>query len=186
MKNIKDFLVPTVVLFAICLVASLLLAVTNNVTAPKIEENAVIAQQEAMKAVMPGAASFDKEIENEFGTCAGAFDKDGNVIGYAVTSIGKGGYGGEIKLMVGIGTDGKVKATSVLEESETASIGGKLKTNGFLEKFIGLSGSAALTKNGGTVDAVSGATKTSTGMTDAVNNALQCCAQINKGVSANG
>ena len=38
MKNFKEFAIPTVALFLICLVATTLLAVTNNVTAPKIAE----------------------------------------------------------------------------------------------------------------------------------------------------
>ena len=42
MKNTwNDFVKPIVVLGVICLVTSLLLAVTNNVTAPIIAENAV-------------------------------------------------------------------------------------------------------------------------------------------------
>ena len=41
MKNTwNDFVKPIVVLGVICLVTSLLLAVTNNVTAPIIAENA--------------------------------------------------------------------------------------------------------------------------------------------------
>ena len=38
MKNFKEFAIPTVALFLICLVATTLLAVTNKVTAPKIAE----------------------------------------------------------------------------------------------------------------------------------------------------
>lgn len=187
MKIFKDFFVPTITLFLICLVAALLLGLTNDVTAPKIEENNIIAKQEAMKAVMPDAASFSEETENEYGTCAPALDESGNVIGYAVTAIGTGGYGGEIKLMVGITADGAVSGISFLEESETASIGGKLKKNeSFLSQFTGLKGGAALTKNGGTVNAVTGATKTSTGVTNAVNNALLCCADQIEEVSTNG
>ena len=185
MKVIKEFIVPTVILFAICFVAALLLGLTNDVTAPKIAENAAKAQQEAMAFVLPDAAEFDEEAaENE----------NGIVIGYAVTATGKGGYDGDITLMVGITADGAVNelpdgspAISFLEESETPSVGGKLKKKAdFLVQFAGLTGSAALTKNGGTVDAVTGATKTSTGITDAVNNALLCYSKINKEVSANG
>ena len=195
MKVIKEFIVPTVILFAICFVAALLLGLTNDVTAPKIAENAAKAQQEAMAFVLPDAAEFDEEAaENENGIYYTAYDKDGNVIGYAVTATGKGGYDGDITLMVGITADGAVNelpdgspAISFLEESETPSVGGKLKKKAdFLVQFAGLTGSAALTKNGGTVDAVTGATKTSTGITDAVKNALLCYSKINKEVSANG
>ena len=45
MKKIKEYAAPTVVLLIICVVAALLLAVTNDVTAPKIAE--VNAENEA-------------------------------------------------------------------------------------------------------------------------------------------
>ena len=193
MSKIKEFVIPTITLFAICLVASVLLGLTNKVTAPRIEQIAYETQQNAMKEVMPDASSFDegKELTLENGITVeycNALASDGSVIGYAVTSTGKGGYGGDIKLMVGVDKEGKVTKVSVLEQEETASIGGKLMSQeSFLNRFTGISGSAALTKNGGSVDAVSGATKTSTGLTDAVNNALLCLQALNKGeVSANG
>ena len=41
MKTLKEFLVPTLTLFIICLVATALLGLTNNVTAPIIEQLAI-------------------------------------------------------------------------------------------------------------------------------------------------
>ncbi|MBR0112428.1 MAG: RnfABCDGE type electron transport complex subunit G [Clostridia bacterium] len=179
MKNIKEFLVPTLVLFLICLIAAALLGVTNDVTAPVIEANAAKASAAAMKEVLPDADKFGDTAENEFGVYAPAYGKDGEIAGYAVTAEGKGGYNGTVKLMVGIDSEGKVKNISFLEIDETPSIGGKIpKNESFLSQFTGLFGSAALTKNGGTVDAVSGATKTSTAVTDAVNNALLCYEEV--------
>ena len=61
MKVIKEFIVPTVILFAICFVAALLLGLTNDVTAPKIAENAAKAQQEAMAFVLPMRQSLMKK-----------------------------------------------------------------------------------------------------------------------------
>lgn len=189
MKNIKEFVVPTVTLFVICLVAALLLAFTNQVTAPKIEALAAETQQKAMQQVMPNAVKFGESAEDAATGCtySEAYAADGSVVGYAVTAVGKGGYGGEIKLMVGVTPDGSVADISFLEMNETASIGMKLKDDeNFLNQLIGLTGSAALTKNGGTVDAVTGATKTSAGITDAVNNALLCYNALKGEVSNNG
>lgn len=184
MKGIKQYLVPTLVLFLICLVAAALLGVTNDITAPVIKANAEAAEQAAMKNVLPDADKFGEAKSNDYGTYSPAYDGSGNVIGYAVTAEGKGGYDGTITLMVGIDAQGKVVDIHFLEMSETPSIGGKIpKNTSFLDQFKGLFGSAALTKNGGTVNAVSGATKTSTGVTDAVNNALLC---VKEEVRANG
>ena len=38
--NAKDILLPTLALFLICLIATVLLALTNEATAAKIDENA--------------------------------------------------------------------------------------------------------------------------------------------------
>ncbi len=179
MKKIKEYLVPTLVLFIICLVAAALLGITNDVTAPVIEANAELARQNAMKEVLPSADSFGDTIECENGSCAVAYAADGSVAGYAVTASGSGGYNGPVTLMVGIDSEGKVQNLSFLEIDETPSIGGKIpKNEGFLAQFKGIFGSAALTKNGGSVDAVSGATKTSTAVTNAVNNALLCYEEV--------
>ena len=183
MKAIKQYLVPTFVLFVICFTAALLLGITNDVTAPVIEANAAKAAQQAMKEVLPAAAEFSESETNDCGTYSKATDASGNVVGYAVTAQGKGGYNGTVTLMVGIDTEGKVVDITVLEIDETPSIGGKVpKNESFMSQFKGLSGSAALKKNGGGIDAVSGATKTSTALTDAVNNALMCYEEV----SANG
>lgn len=187
MKKMKEFIVPTVTLCVICLVAALLLAATNKVTAPKIEALAKETQQTAMQEVMPAADDFSAAVEEPDSGCtySTAYAADGSVVGYAVTAVGKGGYAGDIKLMVGITIDGTVAEIRFLEMNETASIGMKLKDNeDFLKQLIGLKGSAALSKNGGTVVAVTGATKTSAGITDAVNNALRCYNTVKGEVTA--
>ena len=59
--NAKEILVPAVSLFIICLVVTALLAVTNMVTAPKIDELAAERQNEAKKVVLSDAESFSDE-----------------------------------------------------------------------------------------------------------------------------
>ena len=58
----KDILKLGVTLFAICAVAALVLGVTNNITAPVIEERNIQASNEARKTVLPEADEF-KELE---------------------------------------------------------------------------------------------------------------------------
>lgn len=189
MKIIKLYIIPTFTLFLICFISALLLGITNDVTAPKIAQIEYQAMQDAMKEVLPKADEFtesktDAETGCEYSI---AKAKDGSVIGAAVTAIGKGGYNGDIKLMVGLDLQGSVMNISFLTIDETPSIGMKVKSNqSFMSQFDGITGSAALSKSGGKIDAVSGATKTSTGITDAVNNALLCYENIKGEVSDNG
>ncbi len=186
MKNLKEYIVPTITLFLICFVAALLLGLTNQVTAPKIAEIEEQTKQEAMKQVFPDADSFSADKQASGCTYAEALDADKNIIGYAVTAIGKGGYSGDISLMVGIDTEGKVSEITVLSQDETPSVGGKkvIQNDSFFAQFTGLTENAGI--GAGNVDAVSGATKTSTGVADAVNNALLCYKSIGQEVSANG
>lgn len=194
MKSMKEYLIPTVTLFLICFIAALLLGVTNQVTSPKIAEIEEQTKQEAMKEVFPGAESFgeDKTDADTGCTYAIASDESGNVIGYAITAVGKGGYSGDIKVMVGVSTDGAVSeingnsAVKVLDEDETPSVGGKkvISNADFFRKFMGLKENAGI--GGGNVDAISGATKTSTGVADAVNTALICYKNISEEVGTNG
>ena len=198
MKKLKEYIVPTVILFAICFVSAALLGLTNEITKGRIAENDAAASREAMQAVMPGC-EFSETKENQYGSYAIA-TKNGETVGYAITATGKGGYDGDITLMVGINADGSVAtmendkgestaAIKFLSFDETPSVGGKLKTNlGFLMQFVGLKekDSALLKKYNGTVDAVSGATKTSTGISDAVNTALYCYEEIVKEGNTNG
>lgn len=191
MKIVKEFLIPTITLCAVCLVAAVLLGLTNKVTAPVIERLEQQASDEAKAEVMPLAKSFGAVAEDAATGCtySEAYAEDGSVIGYAVTSDGEGGYNGKITLMVGINAEGAVENISFLSINETPSIGMKLTGNAeWLAQFTGLSGSAALKADSaaGSIDAVTGATKTSRGITDAVDNALECYANITGEVSVNG
>ena len=54
----KDILKLGITLFAICAVAALVLGVTNNITAPVIEERNIQASNEARKIVLSEADEF--------------------------------------------------------------------------------------------------------------------------------
>ena len=121
--NAKEILVPAVSLFIICLVVTALLAVTNMVTAPKIDELAAERQNEAKKVVLSDAESFsdEKTVEKDGVqyTYYEGLSQSEEKIGYVFLTSAKG-YGGDIDIMVGIGNDGSVKGVTVLSISETA------------------------------------------------------------------
>ena len=100
----------------------------------------------------------------------------GNVVAFAVELVVPG-FNGEITMMVGVDTEGKVLGISVISHSETAGLGAEAASNStkgrtFREQFIGAGGELAVTKDGGTVDAISGATITSRAVTEGVDTAL--------------
>ena len=156
-----------VILAAICTGIALLLSVVNMLTENVIAENVVKEQNKAVLSIFPDGEEV-KEYMLDSGETVFAIIKDGGIIGCCVNSVGSG-YGGDINLMVGIDTDGKVSGISFVSMSETPGVGTKVKGKGFVSQFLGLSENAVIGEN---VDGISGATFSSKGVAEAVNNAL--------------
>ena len=102
--------------------------------------------------------------------------------GYAV-EVGPGGFDNTITMMVGIDNEGKVLGISVVSHTETAGLGAVAAADtpkgiAFREQFVGTSGSVAVSKDGGTLDALTGATITSRAICTGVNAALDCVAGL--------
>ncbi|MDO4848083.1 MAG: RnfABCDGE type electron transport complex subunit G [Clostridiaceae bacterium] len=193
MKNstVKEIIIPAISLFLICLVATALLGFTNQITAPKIEQLAIETENNAKKEVISDAADFSDRMtatldETEYSYYEG-LDSDKNVIGYVFTTSAKG-YGGDIKVMVGVDKSGSVTGVSILEISETAGLGMNAKNESFLKQFLSKNGEISVIKNGTPADneisALTGATITSKAMAKAVNTALALYEQV--GGESNG
>jgi electron transport complex protein RnfG len=100
---------------------------------------------------------------------------EGTLRGVALESVGKG-YKGEIGLVVAIDTQtDKVIGVEVTTSSETPGLGAKAKTDpAFVAQFKGASvaSPAKLTKDGGSINAISGATITSRAVAGGVSDAF--------------
>ena len=169
MKNFKEFAIPTVALFLICLVATTLLAVTNKVTAPKIAELSAQTEVETRQKVLPAATQFGEtqEMKGGSGTYAVGKDASGNEVGYVFVTVSKG-YGGDVKIMTGVDKNGAVTGISPLELNETAGLGMKAQFKGKVKDIAVNKNSAS----GNEIQALTGATITSKAVTAAVNEAL--------------
>jgi electron transport complex protein RnfG len=92
-------------------------------------------------------------------------------------TFGKGGYGGDVGLMVGIDTkDNKLLGVGVTTHAETPGMGAKAKTDpSFVAQFkdLPLAGPINVTGDGGTINAISGATLTSRAVCSATNDAAK-------------
>ena len=189
MKNskAKEIIVPAVSLFLICVVVTALLALTNAVTSPKIDALAVETQDASKKQVLSSAASFseEKQVEKD-GVSYTYYDglaSDGSVMGYVFVTSAKG-YGGDISVMVGVLGDGTVAGVNILSINETAGLGMNAKNQSFLDQFLGKSGEIGVAKNNPSdteIQALTGATITSSAMATAVNTALSLYAEIGGG-----
>ena len=108
----------------------------------------------------------------------------GQVVGYAI-NVEASGSQGIISMMVGIDTDGAVTGVSIVTNAETSGIGSKVMGNeplangtGVLDQFIGKSAADGTLAVGTNVDAITGATVSSKGVTTGVNTALAAAGAI--------
>ena len=167
-------------LFLIAAVVAVALAGVNGITAPAIAELNAQKTQEAISAVLPGG--FDSEI-TDFADASGIVSKIyQGANGYAV-EVGPGGFDNTITMMVGIDNEGKVLGISVVSHTETAGLGAVAAAGtpagiAFRDQFVGASGSVSVTKDGGTMDAITGATITSRAICAGVNAALDAVAGL--------
>ena len=167
-------------LLLICAITAGLLAGVNAVTEPIIERLNAEATQEAIMAVLPGG--FDTEI-TDFADASGIVTRiyQGEN-GYAV-EVGPSGFDNTITMMVGIDNEGKILGISVVSHTETAGLGAVAAAGtpagiAFRDQFVGASGSVFVTKDGGSMDAITGATITSRAICVGVTAALECVAGL--------
>ncbi|MBE6978864.1 MAG: RnfABCDGE type electron transport complex subunit G [Ruminococcaceae bacterium] len=167
-------------LFIIAAVVAAALAGVNSITKPVIDQLNAEKTQKAIEAVLPGG--FDEELAN--------FDNQGGLVskvykganGYALEVL-PSGFDNTITMMVGVDTEGKVLGISIVSHTETAGLGAVAAAQtsageAFRGQFVGQSGSVGVTKDGGTLDAITGATITSRAICVGVNAALACVAGL--------
>lgn len=191
-KIIRDALALT----AITLVSGLALGAVYGITKEPIARQEELAKQEAYQEVFPEAEQFqtvtlDEELSGQIRSgldeagytqdsiqeVTEALDDEGQRLGYAITVLTTAGYGGEIQFSMGVSLDGTVNGISFLSISETAGLGMKADTEEFRGQFAQKQVEAfTYTKNGALaedeIDAISGATITTSAVTDAVNAGL--------------
>ena len=176
----KYILRLTLTLLIIAATVAALLAVVNQFTLPIIQAAQLEKTQKAIQAVLPGG--YDTEITDftdESGLVSKVYKGQS---GYAV-EVKPVGFNGEITLMVGIDHEGKALGISVVSQAETAGLGAVIADGGekgqsFRNQFAGMEGLLAVKKDGGEVEAVSGATISSRAVVKGVNAALDCVKSI--------
>ncbi len=161
----KDFVMPIIVLTAICLVVSAALAFTNMKTAPIIEETERREAEAARIEVLPEADAFSLvELHDLPKSVTEVYEAD-NGAGY-VFMLATKGYGGVIKIICGMDSNGVITNCKVLSQSETKGLGTKITGDSFREQFVGKN--SELTG----VEAISGASISSGAYISAIKDAF--------------
>ena len=173
-KNREDIIKPVGVLLAICIIIPLALSVTNKVTAKKIAE---LENENSKKNMQSLVSADDFEKCSDGGIEYYTAIKGGETAAYIFTESAKG-YGGDVSVMTAVKPDGTIAGIAILDVSgETPGLGQNAAKESFYSQYAGLKKGVSLLKNGAKaenneVDAVTGATITSTAVTRAVNAAL--------------
>ena len=174
-----------IVLSIICLICSTLLAAVFALTKEPIAKAEQDKLANSIALVVPEfeEAPVEKTIKvadvdyKYFEVSA-----QGNVVAYAIEVAGSG-FSGQIKLMVGIGVDGIIFNTSVLSQTETPGLGAKCIEPFFADQFKNFNPKEKkldVTKDGGSIDAITASTITSRAYTNVVKTALNVYTEIIK------
>lgn len=167
-----------VVLTVVTLLAAVSLGFVYQWTKAPIAEARLEKQMKAIDAVlgdysnnpMNDRFSVLPSGENDSLICFPAM-KNNTLTGVAIKTFSAKGYSGYVWLMVGFLPNGSVNKIRVLEHRETPGLGSKMSDQKFLQQFLGKDPetvSLTVKKDGGTIDAISGATISSRAFCEAV------------------
>lgn len=189
-KNTKEILSITLRLLVICAVVATIIAFVNAITKDKIEYNERIGTAQALTGIYSADYNgrvFEVDgneyvIKDETGVVVKCIeaelkefiraditamyilqDASNNPLGYCV-AIQPMGFKDVIKMLVAVNPDFTVKGVKIISMSETSGIGTKAQDEGFLHQFTQMPAKE--------VDTISGATKTTKPVIDAVDSSV--------------
>ena len=163
------------VLFTITLIASAGVGAVNMITEQPIAEAKQAATTAALANVLPAFDDNSVSEQEIDGLPIKVYTATSGeaVVGYAVETLTKSGFGGSIRLMVGFLPDGEIYNVNVLEQAETPGLGSKMCDEGnalissIKDKNV-FTIEFKVKKNGGELDALTAATISSCAYYDAV------------------
>lgn len=157
-----------ITLMIICAAAALGLAAVYAKTSPVIEKRAREDLLAAVRAAMPDADEIVEETQD--GQTYWLGKKAGEIVGGAI-KVSSAGFREPIELMVGFNAEGKVSSVAIVSLNDTPGIGTRVNDKAFLDKFIGVENPMA-------VDAIAGATVSSSAVKGGVKKAIDFMAAI--------
>lgn len=181
-KTLREILISSLALMIIAGVVTAALAGTNALTEGTIAKQTAEIENAARKEVI-SADVFEKAKISLDGEEVLYYiaKKNGAVVGYVFTATATGKSSG-LTVMTGIGVDGKITGVVITDDNETAGYVDKVIKGGFLDKLVAWDANNKVVLNED-IDAVSQATKTSSGVCKAVNQAIAWYKQVKGGAA---
>ncbi len=192
MKNKESTITNMIIAMAsVCFFSALTIGYVYDLTAPKIKkakEDKIISTISKVVTKFNNNPYAEKiQITSHDATSSLTLypaKKDGVVTSVAISSTAMG-YNGNIEVIVGFLLDGTITRYEVIEQKETPGIGDVIQKDIFANQFIGLISyinNFKLSKNGGDIDAISGATVSSNAVANAVEKAANAYNKFSKGI----
>ena len=198
-KEKKIMLKEAAILFAITLLAGLVLGFVYELTKAPIRLQEEKAIQEACRKVFAQATDFEAtsystsavltaeldEIGVEIGTVYDAVDASGSHLGYVVETTTSEGYAGEITLYMGVTDDGTLNGISILAIGETPGLGMRAEEV-LVPQFENVpvtifTYTKSSSMSDSEIDAISGATVTTKAVVNAINGGIKAVTEELKG-----
>lgn len=171
-SNMKTMVISLVVMTA---TAGAILAAVKTFTGPAALETMDRQRREALVEVLPPFSDITVSPGNEELTIYNATGSDGTVAGVAVETFSDGGFGGRISVLAGFDAAGRLTGYRVLSHSETPGLGANMdswfRAEGTSHNVLGTTDNLAVSKDGGSIDAITGATISSRAFLEALNRA---------------
>lgn len=173
------------VLFLISAIAALCLGLVDNITADKIvainQKNTEDAMAEVLVADSYTKLDYSGEavLQGDV-TIAGVYQAGD--AGYVVEDAPQG-FSGAISMVVGVKADGTISGVSIIKHAETSGLGSLAAKPAFKDQYtnpdnVNSNGTFSVNKDGGKIQALTGATITSRAVTRGVNAALEVVASL--------
>ncbi|MCD6595398.1 RnfABCDGE type electron transport complex subunit G [bacterium] len=167
----KNILKLGFILMAYAGIAGVLLGWVYTKTKPKIDLQEKLEREQAIREVLPDGIEIFEENTLDDGTVliiGYSDDSKQNVLGYAAMAVGTG-FSSNVRTMLGLTPDFKVNAIKVIYQSETPGLGTHSQDSWFQKQFSGKTkGDLLVNKDGGKIEAITGATISSRAVTNSV------------------
>jgi electron transport complex protein RnfG len=161
MEDMKKMLGIAIPLILICVLSGAMLAFVHEVTEPRIKAVEAAKINASLSYVFPGGEFTLKD--GYYVVTVG-----GEEVGYAFIAEGNG-FSSVIRTMVGMKKDGTIARIYVISQLETPGLGTRVAEPEFIAQFQGHHlEELRLSREGGVIDGITGATISSRAMTDSI------------------
>ena len=128
----RNILKLSAVLLIIAVISGTILGIIYTVTKEPIAKQVKLEEEKALKDIFPEATSFNLTTGKDNYAYYEVYTKN-KLIGYVINASGKG-FGGTIKIKVGMNLNKTIKAIRITSQNETPGLGTRVEGTKFTDQ----------------------------------------------------